>query len=66
MSKLFEIITLLANGEALPQKCVPHKLTGNYEGFWECHVSPDWLLLYEIDENTLYLSRTGSHSDLFR
>lgn len=64
---LKEIIKKLANGEELPQKNKDHFLTGNYANKKECHITPDWLLIYEIDgENLfLYLTRTGTHSDLF-
>ena len=64
---LKEIIKKLANGETLPKKNKDHLLTGNYTGKRECHITPDWLLIYEIDgENLfLYLTGTGTHSDLF-
>ena len=67
MALLTEIIKKLAAGETLPAKNRDHRLTGNYSGCRECHVTPDWLLIYEIAEETLilYLTRTGSHSDLF-
>ena len=65
--KLFEVIEKLANGEPLAEKYHDHGLTGNYRGCRECHIQPDWLLIYEIDGDALilYLTRTGSHSDLF-
>ena len=64
---LDDIVTKLANLEPLPPKNRDHDLTGNYEGFRECHISPDWLLIYRVDgsELLLFLFRTGSHSDLF-
>lgn len=64
---LTEVIKKLANGETLPIKNKDHNLTGNYNGCRECHITPDWLLIYERleDELILYLTRTGSHSDLF-
>ena len=64
---LDEIVTKLANREALAEKYRDHSLTGKYSGFRECHLQPDWLLIYRIEENELllFLSRTGSHSDLF-
>ena len=67
ISKLKEVITLLANGEPLPRKYVDHELSGKYSKYRECHIEPDWLLIYKIDEGVLVLSlcRTGSHSDLF-
>lgn len=62
-----EIIRKLAAEEPLPAKHRDHALTGNYVGFRECHILPDWLLIYKIEANTLtlVLTRTGSHSDLF-
>ena len=67
ISLLSEIIKKLAAGENLPQKNKDHALTGNYSGCSECHITPDWLLIYELDGDTLflYLTRTGTHSDLF-
>lgn len=67
LSLLTEVLKKLTNGEILPEKNRDHPLTGNYAGCRECHVSPDWLLIYEIshDELILYLTRTGTHSDLF-
>ena len=64
---LAEVIQLLADGKTLPQRYQDHKLSGNVKGCRECHVLPDWLLIYEIVENELllYLTRTGTHSDLF-
>lgn len=64
---LEDIIKKLANGEILPEKNKDHALSGDYIGCRECHITPDWLLIYEIDngELILYLTRTGSHSDLF-
>ena len=67
ISLLTEIIKKLANGETLPEKNRDQSLIGDYAGCRECHITPDWLLIYEIDngELILYLTRTGSHSDLF-
>ena len=64
---LEDIINKLANGEQLPEKNRDHNLSGAYSGCRECHITPDWLLIYEIDngELILYLTRTGTHSDLF-
>lgn len=61
------VITALANGETLDQKYRDHILLGDYSGFHECHITPDWLLIYQIYDDELYLllSRTGTHSDLF-
>ncbi len=67
ISLLTEIIKLLASGETLPFKNKDHALTGNFGYLRECHITPDWLLIYEKSENSiiLYLTRTGTHSDLF-
>ena len=67
ISLLTAVIKKLADGEPLPEKNRDHQLTGAYEGCRECHITPDWLLIYEVDGDTLilYLTRTGSHSDLF-
>ncbi len=64
---LTEVIRLLADGNTLPEKYKDHKLSGDFIGCRECHITPDWLLIYEIDngELLLYLTRTGTHSDLF-
>lgn len=62
-----EVVEMLANEEELPKKYKNHPLIGNYTGFMECHIRPDWLLIYKIEKNKLILtlSRTGTHSDLF-
>lgn len=67
ISLLTIVLNILANGETLPAKYKDHYLIGNYKGCRECHITPDWLLIYEIldDELILYLTRTGTHSDLF-
>ena len=67
MALLTEILKKLAAGEDLPARNRDHMLSGDYAGCHECHITPDWLLIYEIngDELILYLTRTGSHSDLF-
>lgn len=64
---LTQVIKKLANGEKLAEKYKDHNLLGEYAGCRECHITPDWLLIYEIadDELILYLTRTGTHSDLF-
>lgn len=64
---LTEVIKKLANGEQLPEKYKDHNLQGDFAGCRECHIEPDWLLIYEIadKELILYLTRTGTHSDLF-
>lgn len=67
MQLLDEVVTHLVENGTLPQKNKPHKLTGNYKGFWECHVQPDWLLVWEQNDTIrlITLTRTGTHSDLF-
>lgn len=67
MEKLTEVINTIANGKPLAEKYRDHNLTGNYHSFRECHVEPDWLLIYRIEgtELELFLFRTGTHSDLF-
>ena len=59
------VVSLLAQDNPLLPKHRDHKLTGNWEGFRECHIKPDWLLIYEKPEGLLVLTRTGSHSELF-
>jgi len=67
MSLLDEVIQALLEEKPLQAKNRDHELTGNYVGFRECHIQPDWLLIYSISGGNLILtaSRTGSHSDLF-
>lgn len=64
---LDDIIRLLSRGEDLPEKSRDHTLVGDWEGFRECHILPDWLLVYRLEDNMLVLTltRTGTHSDLF-
>lgn len=67
MKLLDDVIKLLANGEVLSEKYYDHSLSGNWTGHRECHIQPDWLLVYYYNQDVLVLtlSRTGSHSDLF-
>lgn len=67
LSLIAGVIKKLAAGEALPAKNRDHALTGNFDGCRECHITPDWILIYEIYESELilYLTRTGTLSDLF-
>lgn len=64
---LEEVVAMLAMGETLPNKHKDHALTGNWVGHRECHILPDWLLIYRIEDEVLVLTlaRTGTHSDLF-
>ena len=68
LDKLFKVIEIIANGKKLDKKYKDHALKGKYEGSRECHVEPDWLLIYEICDDVLMLMlyRVGSHSDLFK
>lgn len=65
---LFEVIDILSNGNPLDAKYHDHELTGNYKGTRECHIEPDWLLIYELRDDVLVLIlyRLGSHSELFK
>ena len=67
INKLDTVIRLLVLDEPLPETYKDHELSGNWKGFRECHIEPNWLLIYSLSNNNLYLSltRTGSHSDLF-
>lgn len=64
LNRIFSVLELNGN---LPAKNKPHKLTGKYKGFWECHIKPDWLLIWLQKENTRQIQfvRTGTHADLF-
>lgn len=61
------IVDMLLDGQELPQKNCDHELTGNLDGYRECHIQPDWLLIYKVHDDILVLTltRTGTHSDLF-
>lgn len=71
--KIFDVISLLLDNAnkgiehhlLLPEKHYLHKLSGNYNNYWECHIEPDWLLIFYLDNEVLRLERTGTHSDLF-
>lgn len=67
VSKLEKVITLLADEISLPEEYQDHALRENYVGYRECHIQPDWLLIYKVEKNELLLmlSRTGTHSELF-
>ena len=65
MAKLETVIRTLVNEHALEAKYRDHTLSGNWQGYRECHIQPDWLLIYRVNEEYLELVRTGTHSDLF-
>lgn len=65
MEKLEEVVRLLLEEDNLPPKHRPHKLSGEWRGFWECHIESDWLLIYGLTETKVLLVRTGTHADLF-
>lgn len=65
LEKLVTLLDLLAAGAALPAKYKDHPLSGDWVGYRDAHIEPDWLLLYQTDADTVYLARTGTHADLF-
>lgn len=65
LQKLKDVIDLLVAGEPLTARHRDHALSGNWSGWRDCHVEPDWLLIYKVSSDELILGRTGSHSDLF-
>lgn len=67
MQKLSDVLNLLCAGQELPTSYHDHALKGNFQDFRECHIAPDWLLIYQISNDQLILtsSRTGSHAELF-
>ena len=66
LDNLKGVLGILVEGEPLAAKHRDHVLVGQYKGTRECHIEPDWLLIYELAETEIVLIRTGSHSDLFR
>ena len=65
MAKLRKMIRLLAEGSTLPPRYKDHSLGGDWKSYRDCHIEPDWLLIYKIEVDDLFLARTGTHSDLF-
>ncbi len=67
LNDLYDVVDILENDKPMPEKYHNHLLRGNYQGYWECHINPDWLLLYEKDTEIRIISlfRTGTHSDIF-
>lgn len=66
MGKLFYVLRMLAGESKMPLNLRDHPLKGNYNGYRECHIEPNWLLVYKITKTHLYLVRTGSHSEIFK
>jgi mRNA interferase YafQ len=64
--KLNTLMSLLVKEEAMPVACKDHPLRGKYKGRRDCHIEPDWILIYKLEGNTIIFERTGTHSDLFR
>jgi len=72
--KMFDIVTMILDNAnqglehhlLLPEKYYLHKLIGKFKGYWECHIEPDWLLVYYLDDEVLRLERTGTHNDIFK
>lgn len=66
LNKLKVVIRKLCKQQKLEKKYHDHSLTGPWKGYRDCHIEPDWLLIYKTDKTTLYLVRSGSHSELFK
>ncbi len=66
LSRIKKVVSAIANGEGLEERHRDHALSGNWSGSRDCYIEPDWILIYRVDEDYLFLERTGSHSDLFR
>ena len=66
LDELFNVVEQLVKNAGLDKKYKPHTLSGNWKGYLECHIRPDWLLIYNIEDDAVLLYRTGSHSDLFK
>ena len=65
LDKLWALVDRLLAGEPLDARNRAHRLSGDWSRSWECHIEPDWLLIWHVGENDLVLARTGTHSDLF-
>ena len=63
--KIETVIDTISNGQQLAPKHRPHRLQGEMRGLWECHIEPDWLLIWDDAEDAIILVRTGTHTDLF-
>lgn len=65
MARLFAVVETIRTRQPLEPRHRDHALTGNWQGFRECHVAGDWLLIYRVDDEAIYLTRSGTHADLF-
>jgi mRNA interferase YafQ len=65
LDKLWGVVDSLSRGEPLSARYRPHRLSGEWNRFWECHIEPDWLLIWDETETAVILVRTGTHADLF-
>ena len=65
LEKLWTVVERLLAKQPLDPRHRPHRLSGDWASFWECHLEPDWLLIWDQEEDVLVLARTGIHSDLF-
>ncbi len=65
IEKLIAVVGALSKEGVLPQRLRPHKLSGDWAGVWECHIEPDWLLIYDVSDEEVLLIRNGTHADLF-
>ena len=65
-ARLDFIVDTLRQGTSLPASLRAHPLKGEWKDYWECHVAPDWLLIYKLSDEEVMLARTGTHSDLFK
>ena len=65
LDKLWDVVAGLLAGEPLQPRYRVHRLSGQWTRSWECHIAPDWLLIWHIEDDALVLTRTGTHSELF-
>ena len=66
IDKLKHVVALIIKGKPFEDKHRDHALAGQWSGSRDCHIEPDWVLIYRVDQDSLYLERTGTHSDLFK
>jgi mRNA interferase YafQ len=65
ITKLLDFVDLVINGRTLPERYENHRLSGEWSGYFDAHLEPDWIIIYSLTEDALILERTGTHSDLF-